>query len=320
MSLMAMKLTSMGLPAVSLCGWQAGIETCGEHGNARITNVLTERIEKELKDNKIVVVAGFQGINENGDITTIGRGGSDTTAAALAAALHADKCVIYTDVCGVYSADPRIAENASLHEEIGYDEMLEMASLGAGVLHNRSVEIAKKNGLVLKVMSSFQEGKGTEIKSGIFEDGHISGVAADKNTSLIEILGGNTKSLPKVLRILAKEGICSDMMTDIENRLGFTVPRARADKAVKCLSEKTEEIDAISVKCNKRVSKVSLIGCGLAGDPEIGARMLTRLEKEKIEVKSVVASEIKISMLVADQDADKAVAAIHNEFFGSVHN
>ena len=313
MSLMAMKLISTGIPAVSLCGWQAGILTSAEHGDARITDVSAARIEKELSEGKIVVAAGFQGIDKSGDVTTVGRGGSDTTAAALAAALSADSCVIYTDVKGVYTADPRIVPNAILQKEIDYDDMLSLSSLGAGVLHDRSVETAKRANVVLKVASSFEEGSGTDIKRLSPKNGRLCGVAADKDVSLITLTGIAAGDADKLLRSLAENGITSDMMTVSGGSLSFSVPESKADEAEKIISEK---LPGVKISLRKDgLSKISLVGSISSGGRRYAAELKERIQKGNVPAFSLFSGEMRISVLVPRDRADNTLREVHEEFF-----
>ena len=316
MSLVAMQLISMGMPAVSLCGWQAGILTEDKHNTSRIMCIHTERILDELKNGRIVVVAGFQGIDSRGDITTIGRGGSDTSAVALAAALDADECLIYTDVDGVYSADPNTVSDALRHTTLGYDQMLEMASLGAGVLHNRSVELARSRAVKLTVLSSTNSSGGTQIAPQPMEGSRVSGVICDIKTALIEMFSGGISELPDVLQLLAKNGIGADMIISHGTRTGLTVPRDRAKDALRLLLDNADSLGISSVSADTNVSKLSLVGCGLCSDAFVAPRMLTALKEHGIEVRSVVAAEIKISALIPLAYAEDGVRAVHREFFG----
>ena len=316
MALVAMKLNDMGIPALSLCGWQAGVETEDRHSAARIIGIHTRRIRDELSAGNVVVVAGFQGINSQGDITTIGRGGSDTTAAALAAALGADECLIYTDVDGVYSADPRIVPAAERHDSLSYDEMLEMASLGAGVLHNRSVELAKKRDVKLRVLSSASSCGGTEIRPEPMEGSRVSGVMCDMNTSLIEIYGRGIEILPDVLELFSQNNIHWDMLISHGSRLGLTVARDKAKTAMSLLSQQAEKLNISSAGSDCGVAKLSVVGCGLCSDPDIGWRLLKTLKEHDIQIKSIVAAEIKISVLIPSAYGERAVKLIHSEFFG----
>ena len=316
MSLVAMQLISMGVPAVSLCGWQAGILTEDKHNSSRIISIHTERILEELRSGRIVVVAGFQGVDSRGDITTIGRGGSDTSAVALAAALGADECLIYTDVDGVYSADPNMAEGALRHTTLGYDQMLEMASLGAGVLHNRSVELAKSKGVKLSVLSSLSSSGGTEIAPQPMEGSRVSGVICDKKTALLEMFSQGIGDLPDVLQLLAQSGIGADMIISHTGRTGLTVPQNRAKDALRLLLDNADRLGLSSVCADTNVAKLSLVGCGLCSDACVAARMLGALKEQGIHIRSMVAAEIKISVLIPYADAEQGVRGVHREFFG----
>ncbi|MEA4973160.1 MAG: aspartate kinase [Candidatus Metalachnospira sp.] len=298
-SLMAMALNAMGYPAVSLNAWQAGVFTTNEYGNARIRAIECERIRTELSKGKIVVVAGFQGINEYGDITTLGRGGSDTTAVALAAALNADKCEIYTDVEGVFTADPRVVENAVKLESISYEEMLNYTSMGAKVLHNRSVEYGKNSGVKIVVRSSFSNNKGTAVEGGAEDKTRpVSGIASDKNTALIRIAGRNTE----VFSVMAEYNIPVDMIACSENT-EFTVSAENLKKTLKVLKN--------SAHTSNEYSKVSIIGTGIQTNPVILADVLKCLADENINVEMINLSETKISILVNKNDNDKATRALH---------
>ena len=315
MSLVAMQLIAMGAPAVSLCGWQAGILTEDKHNSSRIISIHTGRIKEELGRGKIVVVAGFQGVDSREDITTIGRGGSDTSAVALAAALGADECLIYTDVDGVYSADPNIAEGALKHTALGYDQMLEMASLGAGVLHNRSVELAKSKGVKLTVLSSTNSSGGTQIAPEPMEGSRVSGVICDKKTALIEMFSNGIGELPDILHLLANSGIGADMIISHGTRTGLTVPQERAKDALRLLLDHADTLKLSSVSADSNGAKLSIVGCGLCSDACVAPRMLSVLKKQGIEVRSMVAAEIKISVLIPRALAEDGVQAVHREFF-----
>ncbi len=316
MSLVAMKLNSMGVPAVSLCGWQAGVLTEDRHNQSRIIKIHTDRIREELAVGRIVVVAGFQGINSRCDITTIGRGGSDTSAVALAAALGADECLIYTDVDGVYSADPNKIDDAVRHNRLSYDEMLEMASLGAGVLHNRSVELAKTKSVRLRVLSGADSLGGTAIEPQPMEGSRVSGVICDPKTALIEIYACDTPNIPEVLSLLAREGICADMIIYHGCRMGLTVGADKTKDALRVLLDNADSLSVRSVISDGNVAKLSLVGCGLCSDASVGARMLAALRDRGIPVRSMVAAEIKISVLIPLSSAQEASEAVHREFFG----
>ena len=324
-ALVAMALEKMGLPVVSLTGWQIGMETDASYGNARIMRVSSERLKSELDKRRIVLVAGFQGINKYDDITTLGRGGSDTTAVAIAAALHADKCQIYTDVDGVYTADPRKVKGARKLEEITFDEMLELASLGAQVLHNRSVEMAKRYDVDLEVLSSYDRKPGTKVKEVVkqVEQMKISGIAKDTNVARIAVVG-----LPdepgvafKVFRALAKAKVNVDIILQSygknnTNDISFTVARSDMEIAKKAIDEYQEAIGFDHVSVDTDVAKVSIVGAGMIRSSGIASMMFEALYDAKINIQMISTSEIKVSVLIAAEYADLAVQAIHNKFFG----
>ena len=322
-ALMAMALEKMGLPVISLTGWQIGMQTNSDYGNARINKVTCERIRNELDKRRIVIVAGFQGINKYDDITTLGRGGSDTTAVAIAAAMNADLCQIYTDVEGVYTSDPRKVPNASKLEEITYDEMLELASLGAQVLHNRSVEMAKRYSVNLEVLSSFVRKPGTKVKEVTkVEQAKISGIAKDSNVARIALL--DVKDEPgvafRVFRVLAKENINVDIIlqsighNDTQDII-FTVSQSDMDKAEKALREHQEMIGFKDLNITSKVAKVSIVGVGMVNSSGVAVQMFEALYDEKININMISTSEIKVSVLVDEAQADRAVQAIHAKFF-----
>lgn len=322
MALMAMMLMSMGVPAVSLSGWQAGIHTDSLHSKARIDSIDTSRIRAELEQNRVVVVAGFQGISPSGDITTIGRGGSDTTAVALAAALNADVCRIYTDVDGVYSADPRIVKNAVRHYEIDYDEMLELASQGAQVLHNRSVEMAKRFGVQLEVKSSFKNGVGTRVREVVMEKRSVSGVARDQNVALITIEGMKDQpgNIWRLFSGLTEQKINVDIIMQPpavgqKTSITFSVPRESLDHAVEMLTEYRDGLAYESVSVDDRVCKISIVGAGMASDYGVASRMFESLYQAGVNIRCVTTSEIKISVIVAEEDGDRGFIAVHDAFF-----
>lgn len=323
-SLMAMALEKIGLPVVSLTGWQIGMQTNTEYGNARIKKVTAERIKNELDKRHIVIVAGFQGINKFDDITTLGRGGSDTTAVAIAAAMNADLCQIYTDVEGIFTSDPRKVPNAIKLKEITYDEMLELASLGAQVLHNRSVEMAKRYGVNLEVLSSFVRKPGTIVKEVVkVEQTKISGVAKDLNVARVALIG--VRDEPgiafKVFRVLAKHDINVDIIVQSIGRDGgvqdisFTVAKSDMQQAEKVLGEQREIIGFESLSVTDNVAKVSMVGAGMVNSSGIAGQMFEALSAAEININMISTSEIKISVLVNAVDADRAIAAIHNKFF-----
>jgi aspartate kinase len=320
---MAMALEKLGLPVVSLTGRQAGILTNSSHGVARIKRIDGERVKTEIDRRRIVIIAGFQGINKSDDITTLGRGGSDTTAVALAAALHADLCQIYTDVEGVYTADPRKVPNAKKLDEITYDEMLELASLGAQVLHNRSVEMAKRYCVNLEVLSSFVRKPGTIVKEVTkVEHTKISGVAKDSNVARIAIMG--LKDEPgiafKLFRVLSNAKINVDIILQSIGRDGtkdisFTVSRADLDGAVKAIESQSASLEYSELSFSEKVAKVSIVGAGMMSATGIATLMFEALYDAKVNINMISTSEIKISVLVEEADADRAMQAIHAKFF-----
>lgn len=323
-SLCAMAIEAMGYPVVSLTGWQAGMQTNTLSMNARIKRIDAERVEAELDRRRIVIVTGFQGINRLGDITTLGRGGSDTSAVALAAALRADLCQIYTDVDGVYTADPRIVPNARKLDEITYDEMLELATLGAQVLHNRSVEMAKKYNVKLEVLSSFTGNSGTRIKevTSSLEKSYISSVAKDKNIARIALLGvpDETGTSFKVFSLLAANNINVDIILQgigqAERKdICFTVAEGDLESAARLLQEHQDSIGFRSMETNADVAKVSVVGAGMIGSPGVAAKLFEALYDGGININMISTSEIKISVLVDRKDASKAVQVIHDKFF-----
>ena len=324
-SLMAMQLEKMGLPAVSLAGWQIGMQTNSTFGSARIKKVAGERIRQELDARKIVLVAGFQGINKNNDVTTLGRGGSDTTAVAIAAVLSADKCQIFTDVEGVFTADPRKVPNARKLDEITYDEMLELASLGAQVLHNRSVEMAKRYNVDLEVLSSYVRKPGTKVKEVVktVEQMKISGIAKDTNVARITVVG-----LPdepgvafKVFRVMGKAKINIDIIIQSSgkggtNDISFVVAKGDVDATVSALEEYKSSIGFDHVSVDSSVAKVSIVGAGMMNSSGIAALMFEALYEKRINIDMISTSEIKVSVVIEEGKADSAVAAIHDKFFG----
>ena len=322
-ALCAMCIEGMGYQVVSLTGWQAGMNTDSAYGSARIKRIQTERIQTEL-DKKIVLVAGFQGINKYGDITTLGRGGSDTSAVALAAALHADLCQIYTDVDGVYTADPRHVNGARKLEEITFDEMLELASQGAQVLHNRSVEMAKRYNVNLEVLSSFSGHPGTKVKEVVktMEKTHVSGVAKDKNVARLALIGLEDRPgiAFKIFSLLAKQNINVDIILQSIGRDGskdisFTVARGDAETAKVIMEDNKEAIGFQSVELNDQVAKVSIVGAGMANNAGVACKMFEALFSAGININMISTSEIKVSVLVDEREADRAVQAVHDRFF-----
>ena len=322
-ALMAMTLEKLGLPAVSLTGWQIGMNTDSDYSSARIKSVTTERIKAELDRRRIVIVTGFQGVNKFDDITTFGRGGSDLTAVAIAVALNADLCRIYSDVEGVFTADPHKVPKAQKLDEITYDEMLELASLGAKVLHNRSVEMAKRYGVKLEVLSSIVRAPGTRIKGSTkMEHTKISGVAKDANVARISLVGvvDEPGVAFKVFRVIANAKINIDIILQSIGRneksdINFTVAREDAETAVELLEENKEIIGFSEIIMNNKVAKVSIVGAGMMAAPGIAAMMFEALYDVKINIDMISTSEIKVSVLVDANDVDRAVAAIHSKFF-----
>ena len=322
-ALLAMAIEKLGCPSISLLGWQAGFLTNSVYSAARIKKVDTTRLKTEIGNKKIVVVAGFQGVNKYDDMTTLGRGGSDTSAVAIAAAMHADKCQIYTDVDGVYTADPRKVKNAKRLSEITYDEMLELASLGAQVLNNRSVEMAKKYNVEVEVISSLNPIPGTMVKeTAKMEKMLVRGVAKDTSASRISIVG--VKDEPgmayKVFSNLAKKNINVDIILQSIGRDGtkdiaFTVDEANADEAVAAL-ETLPFIDGAKITRDDTVAKISVVGAGMETHPGTASTMFEALFNENINIQMISTSEIKISVLIDQKDADKAVSAVHEAFFG----
>ncbi len=322
-ALLAMAIEKLGCPVISLLGWQAGFRTNSKYSNARIKKVNAERIRAELDKNKIVIVAGFQGINKYDDITTLGRGGSDTSAVAIAASMHADLCQIYTDVDGVYTADPRKVPNAIKLDEITHDEMLELATLGAQVLNNRSVEMAKKYGIELEVLSSITQKPGTKVKEVTnVEKMLITGVAKDTSIARIEIVG-----LPdspgiafKVFSMIAQSHVNVDIILQSVGRDGtkdisFTVPEADGEKTVAVLKEYCERLGVKKINCDTDLAKVSIVGAGMETHEGVAAKMFEALSDANINIQTISTSEIKISVLIDRKDADRAVSAVHSKFF-----
>ena len=322
-ALMAMALQSMDIPAVSLNAFQVMMHSTSRYGNARFKRIDTDRIRHELDYRKIVIVTGFQGINKYDDVTTLGRGGSDTTAVALAAALHADKCEIYTDVDGVYTADPRIVPGAKKLDAVTYDEMLELASLGAKVLHNRSVEMAKKYNVELIVRSSLNHSEGTVVKEAVkMEKMLITGVAADKNTARISVIGVEDKpgTAFRIFNTLAKNNINVDIILQSVGREGtkdisFTVASGDLEAALKVLEENKERLTIQEISYNENVAKLSVVGAGMMSNPGVAARMFESLYNSRININMIATSEIRITVLVDEKDIDKAMNAVHDGFY-----
>ena len=322
-SLLAMAIEKMGYPVVSLLGWQAGFETSSSYTKARIKRVVPDRIRKELDKKNIVVVAGFQGLNKYDDVTTLGRGGSDTSAVAIAAAMNADLCQIFTDVKGVYTADPRKVENARKLEEISYDEMLELATLGAQVLNNRSVEMAKKYNIELEVLSSLEREPGTIVKEATkVEKMLISGIAKDKDIARISIVGLPDKPglAFKVFSKVSSANINVDIILQSVGRDGtkditFTVAKSNAEETEKILKDYLLPQGVKEVKADTNVAKISIVGAGMESHAGVATKMFEALYDAQINIQMISTSEIKVSVLIDEDNADNAVKAIHDKFF-----
>ena len=316
-SLMAMAMQAMDVPAVSLNAFQVMMHCTSRYGNARFKRVDTERIQHELDSRKIVIVTGFQGVNKYDDITTLGRGGSDTTAVALAAVLHADKCEIYTDVDGVYTADPRVCKNARKLDVITYDEMLELASLGAKVLHNRSVEMAKKYNVELVVRSSLNNSEGTTVKEATkMEKLLVTGVAADSNTARVSVIGVEDKpgTAFRIFNTLAKNHINVDIILQSVGRDGtkdisFTVA---SDDLEATLNK--ERLTIQNITYNADVAKLSVVGAGMMSNPGVASKMFEAMYNSRVNINMISTSEIRITVLVDEKDIDKAMNAVHDGF------
>lgn len=321
-SLMAMAMHALGVPAVSLNAYQVMMHSTSRYGNARFKRIDSERIRHELDSRKIVIVTGFQGVNKYDDYTTLGRGGSDTTAVALAAALRADACEIYTDVDGVYTADPRVVKNARKLKEITYDEMLELATSGAKVLHNRSVEMAKKYGVQLVVRSSMNLEEGMTVKEvAKMEKMLISGVAGDKNTARISVLGVSDQPgvAFKIFHTLAKNNINVDIILQSVGREGtkdisFTVSQEDLKPALAILEEYQEPMTIREIKWEDTVAKISIVGAGMMSNPGVAAKLFESLYNNGININMISTSEIRITVLIDEKEIDKAMQAVHDGF------
>ncbi len=321
-ALMAMAIDSLGVPCISLNAFQVAMHTTSTYQNARFKRIDAERITHELDNRKIVIVTGFQGINKYDDLTTLGRGGSDTTAVAIAAALHADECEIFTDVDGVYTADPRVCPSARKLKEITYDEMLEMATLGAKVLHNRSVELAKKYGVDLVVRSSLNRNEGTVVKEEVkVERMLISGVTSDKSAARIALIG--LKNEPgiafKIFNLLSKKNINVDIIVQSIGRddtkdISFTVNQSNLKEAMELLEENKTKLTAQRVEAQEGVAKVSIVGAGMQTNAGVAAGMFEALYGVGVNIRMISTSDIRITVLVDEDKADKAVAALHDKF------
>lgn len=325
-ALCAMALESMGLPCVSLTAWQVGIQTTAVHGDARIKRIDSERVQAELDQHRIVLITGFQGMDRAGDVTTLGRGGSDTSAVALAAAFRAKLCQIYTDVDGVYTADPRIVPDARHLDEITYDEMLELASQGAGVLHNRSVELAKKFRVDLEVLSSLERKPGTKVKEVTkVEKTTIAGVAKDTSIARIALIGlrHNPGVAFQVFDLLSKHNINVDLILQSIGRedskdISFTVHEKDLEDARAILTENQEVLCFDHIEVDGNIGKVSIVGAGLMTNCGMAARMFEALYEAGINIQMINTSEIRVSVLLDEGDVDRAVRAIHAKFFDEI--
>lgn len=321
-SLMAMAMHAMDVPAVSLNAFQVKMNSTSRYGNARFKSIDKKRILHELDSRKIVIVTGFQGVNKYEDITTLGRGGSDTTAVALAAVLNADLCEIYTDVDGVYTADPRVVKNARKLEAITYDEMLELATCGAKVLHNRSVEMAKKYGVQLVVRSSMNREEGTVVKEVVkVEKLLISGVASDKNTARISVIGIEDKpgTAFKIFNTLAKKNINVDIILQSVGRDGtkdisFTVAEDDLQDTLAILEENKEALTIQEINSQESVAKISIVGAGMMSNPGVAAKMFEALTNARVNIHMISTSEVRITVLINESDVERAINAVHERF------
>ena len=322
-ALCAMALQGMGLPCISLTAWQVGIHSTGVHSDARIKKINTERVRAELDQHRIVIVTGFQGIDRRGDVTTLGRGGSDTSAVALAAAFHADLCQIYTDVDGVYTTDPRIVPTARKMNEISYDEMLELASQGAQVLHNRSVELAKKFRVNMEVVSSLERKPGTKIKEvAKVEKTNIAGVAKDTSIAHISLVG--LQHSPgvafQVFALMSRKNINVDNILQSIGRddtkdISFTIHQKDMEAAISILEENKESLKFDHIEADNKVGKVSIVGMGLMSNAGIAAKTFEALYEAGINIQMISTSEIRLSVILDEKDVNRAVKAIHDKFF-----
>jgi aspartate kinase len=322
-ALLAMALNQKGLPAISYTGWQAGMITEPVHSNARITKINTAAIESQLSEGKVVIVAGFQGVTETGEITTLGRGGSDTTAVALAAALNADKCDIYTDVTGVFTTDPRYIKSARKLMDISYDEMLELANLGAGVLHPRAVEFAKNYQVKLQVRSSMEKVEGTVIKGEATMEQNliVRGVAFEDDITRVTVLGlaNSLTSLSTIFTTLAKHHLNVDIIiqsttdSDMTN-LSFSIKTVDLNETVSVLEKHKETLKYEGIEAENKLSKVSIVGSGMVSNPGVAAKMFEVLAENQIQVKMVSTSEIKVSVVVEEKEMIHAVNLLHEAF------
>ncbi len=324
MALMAMQLEALGCPAVSFCGWQAGICTEARHGDARILKVEPHRVKQALEAGKVAVVAGFQGVDENGEITTIGRGGSDTTAVALASALGADVCRIYTDVKGIYSADPRVVDRAMVHREISYDEMLEMAALGAQVLHCRAVELAREHRVKVEVRSTFDpEFRGTALGVESTHPHPVRGLACDEQVAMVTVLGlGSGKETCRLFTLLADSGVSIDVIIRSPGTpksrgvVSFSVSEDDREKVGSVLKSSQRELGFSGFLIQNGMAKVSAVGAGMSDGCGVAANMLRALQEGNIEPQYITTGELRISVILPREQAKDAVRLLHKAFFG----
>ena len=322
-ALCAMALEGMGIPVVSLAGWQVGVHTTSTYSDARIKTIDRDRIQNELDKRKVVLVAGFQGVNRKGDVTTLGRGGSDTSAVALAAAFNADLCQIFTDVDGVYTTDPRLVPQAVKLSEITYDEMLELASQGAQVLHNRSVELAKKYHVNMEVVSSLERKPGTKVKEVVkMEKTTIAGVAKDTSISQIALIGlqDNPGVAFRIFSQLSRVGINVDTIIQSIGReqtkdISFTLPSKNVEEAVETLEASKDVLRFDHIEVDNEVGKVSIVGAGIMTTPGVAAKMFEALYDANINIKMINTSEIRVSVIISESDVSQAVRAVHAKFF-----
>ncbi len=320
MALMAMELEEQGCPALSLCGWQAGVHTEDRHGDARITGIVPHRVTEALEQGRVAVVAGFQGMDSQGDITTIGRGGSDTTAVALADAIGADVCRIYTDVKGIYSADPRVVEDARVHREVSYDEMLAMASLGAQVLHSRAVELAMEKQVPVEVRSTFApEDNGTALRtqSG---GGWVRGITCDDRVTMVTVMGVGPADTCRLLSLLAENGIATDVIIRApgsgRGRVRFSVSDEEGCRAADLLKSRQQELGFSGFVTRPDMAKVSAVGDGVRKGCCAAARMLQALQEGGIEPAYITTGDIRVSVILHREQAGPAVRLLHKAFFG----
>ena len=321
-ALCAMALEAMGLPCVSLAAWQVSIQSTSVHSDARIKKIDSERIQAELDQHRIVIVTGFQGVDRNGDVTTLGRGGSDTSAVALAAAFRADLCQIYTDVDGVYTTDPRLVPNARKLDEITYDEMLELASQGAQVLHNRSVELAKKFRVNLEVLSSLERKPGTKVKEVTkVEKTNIAGVAKDTSIARVALVGleHNPGVAFQVFDLLSKHNINVDVILQSIGRedtkdISFTVDGKDLDDAIATLEENKARLGYQELHSERNIAKLSIVGAGMMSNPGVAAKMFESLYNEGVNINMISTSEIRVTVLINEKDGVRAMNAVHDAF------